>query len=262
MITTFSLSAVDTGVYVGLSSEHTYVLSGDGHVWNCFGRYDGGRLIRTAKGSSKWASLIYGPNERRGDDQAAAGLRVRYDGVCQNAANRILVLTGDNIDARETKGNVLATLMYGKFGLNLDRYVESVKSTGAQLLKTDPGEINDADIQTVLNRINQGLTPDAELDILHVDMKEQFSEPLPDITDAQRTIFRPIYGDYQNDRIAAFNATPKQYGEEIAQNKLLQSLIGPWTKCVERLITALGPEQFKDMLGVDPAAAKGKLPGI
>lgn len=261
----FTLCAIDCGTFGGLPSEHTYIGTSDNQNFNCFGRNSGGRTVRTSTGSSKWASLIYGAYQGCGDDQPAVGLRVRYDGVCQNACNRLLVLTGDAIDARATKGNVLATLMYGVFGFNIDKYVAAVKSAGAQLLQSNPGEIQPSDIQTVLNRIALGQSPDAELDILHADIPEQEGLPaLPPITDAQRAAFRPIYSDYQSERQAAFLATASKvpYGTQIAYKELPLALVQPLEKCVERLIEAVGPAQFASMFGITPDALKAKLAGF
>lgn len=257
----FTLYARPSGSIGAIPLEHTYIVSADGHNWNCFGAGKGSdqsRIVRKVNGSSKWASLIYGPDEGPIDSTPAAGLRVRYDGVCQNAANRILVLAGDDIDARGTQGNAFATLMYGKFGFNIPQYIETVKSTGAKLLTTNPGEITPSDIQAVLDRINRGITPDAELAILHADAEEQLGTSLLDITDAQANAFRPIYGDYQNDRSAAFAtaASKANVGDQIAYGPLKSNLAAPWAKCVDRLVTTIGPDQFKMMFGVEPGAAK------
>src|SRR5690242_4937825 len=153
MTSEFTLYAIECVPFGGLPSEHTYIQTSDGANFNCFGRGGGGRVVRKANGFSKWAALIYGDYQGRGDDQPAAGMRVRFDGVCQTACNRVLVIAGDNVDARESKGNVLAVLLYGKFGFNIEAFIEAVKRTGAQLLQTDPGEIQQSDIDAVLARI-------------------------------------------------------------------------------------------------------------
>lgn len=261
----FTLYARPTPSPGGVPFEHTYVTTKSdtdvSHNFNCFGAgagSDQSRPVLQCTASSKWASLIYGPDEGPIDSTPAAGLRVRYDGVCQNAANRILVLAGDDTDARRTKGNAFAILMYGKFGFNIPQYIQTVQSTGEQLLNTTPGEINPSDIQVVLDRITRGQTPDAELEILHEDAEEQRDINLPDVTDAQRNVFRPIYSDYQTERSAVFVATASKanVGDQIAYGPLKSNLAAPWAKCVDRLVAALGPEQFKMMFGVEPDTAK------
>jgi hypothetical protein len=258
----FSLFASPSDSIRSVPTEHTYVLSSDNHTWNCFGAYSGGRPIRTSNGSSEWAKLLYGPNEANEDQNAlAVGMKVRYHGVCQNAANRILALTNDNIDARGSRGNAFATLMFGKFGFNIQQYKDLIQSTGQQVLQAHPGEISLSDIQNVLARIDAGLTPDAELDILHTDLSFEEHDNLPDITDAQRTAFRPIYDNYQKERAAAFLAVSNKYPlpTEIAFGPLKDSLIGPWLECIGRLIGAVGLDQFQTMFGVTPEIAKQAL---
>jgi hypothetical protein len=260
----FSLYAIGGFQFRGLPSEHTYVTV-PGHNFNCFGRFNGGRFVRKSTGSVTWACSLYGHQNEGGQDAGSpTGLSIRYDGVCHNVANRILALLADDIDARGTEGNVLATLMYGKFGFNLDRYIEAVKSTGAQLLANGSGEVKQSDIDTALSRIAAGQTADAELDILHSDIQEQKNITLPEITDAQRTAFRPIYSDYQTERKAAFMATASNVPctVQIANKELPLSLIQPLEKCVGRLAAALGPDQFKNMFGVTPDEFKGKLGGF
>ena len=260
----FTLYARGCIPFGGLPSEHTYLTTSDGENFNCFGGNSDGRIVRTATGSSKWAKLVYGNTEGLGDDQPAAGLRVRYDGVCQNASSRILVLTGDTVDARQTKGNVLAVLLYGKFGFNIEQFIQTVKTTGAQLLGSDPSEIQQSDVDAVLKRIEFGQTPDAELDILHIDIQEQEGVTLPDITDAQRAAFRPIYAHYQSERKAAFLdvANTVTYGTEIACGAYPNKLIQPLGRCVQRLVEAVGPQGFSDMFGVTPEKLAGAFAGF
>lgn len=264
MKTEFTLYARPTpSPWAQFPMEHTYVVC-DGHNFNCFGAGKGSdqsREVVKGTASSKWASKVYGNFEGCGDDQLAAGLRVRYNGVCQNASNRILVLAGDKIDARCTKGNLLATLMFGKFGFDFDPYFDRVKNTAQELLQTEPDEIGSVEVDNVIKRIEYGLTADAELEIFHADLPEQFDiqQQLPALTDAQREIFRPIYSDYQSDRKRVWDSIPKQYGEDIAGKKYPAGLLEPWGKCVELLATTLSKSDFEQMFGADPERAIGLL---
>lgn len=258
----FALFAIDTGNAVGLEEEHTY-LSVPGHNFNCFGRNAGGRLVRSSTGSAAWACAVYG-RENEGMENAGAptGITIRYNGVCQNLANRILALVTDDIDARGTEGNVLATLMYGKYGFGVDQYVASVKSAGATLFSNGSGEIKQSDVDTAVNRIAAGQTFDAELDILHVDIPEQENiAALPPITAEQRALFRPIYSEYQSERAAVFAqvAETAKTTDQIGLGALPRGLVAPLEKCVESLVAALGVDQFKSMFGVDPVVLKGKF---
>lgn len=262
MKTTFTLYAEGCQAFGGVPSDHCFVGTDDGHDFNCFGRgtesVSGARPICKGTGSSKWAALFYGTEGGPYDAYTAAGLHVRYDGVCHTAANRVLVLTGDNVDARTAEGNALAILMFGKFGFNLQPYIDSVTSTAQQMLRDSPGEIQPEDLQTVLNRIAYGQTAEAELDILHADVQEQLKKTLPDVTGVLRETFCAIYGDYQRDRSASFLEVAKTVpvGEQIALNKLPKALAAPWTSFVERLSKEVGADQFKNILGIDPEFAK------
>jgi hypothetical protein len=253
------LYAIDTGTFINIPAEHTYLLSPN-HIFNCFGRYEKGRCVRIARLSEKWASLVYGPDEKAQDCGTAAGLMIRYDGMCQNASNRILALADEDVDARGTNFNAVTTIMYGKYGFNVPQFEQRVKSTAEQLL--DSNEITAAELEMVLKRIEYGQTPDAELDILHDDIKDQFKEQLPDITDEQRGICRPIYSEYQKQRQDIFTRLATNRGEEIGWIKLPNALREPWGKCVDRLAEALGEAGFENVLGVKPETAKGKLSGV
>lgn len=255
------LYAINTGKFLGINADHTYVLTPN-HNFNCFGRFAGGREIRTAHLSEKWASLVYGTDEGAQDSGTAACLMIRYDGMCQNASNRILALADEDADARGTDFNAVTTIMYGKYGFNVPQFIERVKSTAEQLLTTDPGEISQTEVDIVLKRIAYGQSADGELDILHEDIKDQFNEPLPDITEEQRAICRPIYSDYQKERQDVFTKVATTQGEQIGWNKLPMALCEPWAKCVDRLFAALGEVGFENVLGVKPETAKGKLGGL
>jgi len=262
----FTLYTRPTNVGLPIKTSHVFVVSSDGHNWNCFGHGspdlgdNQSQPILKVGASSKWATAIYGLTSE-GDQGAkpAAGMRLNFDGVCHTAANRVLVLAGDNIDTRKTDGDALAILMYGKFGFNLDQYIPLVESTGNALLQSDPNEITKEDISTVLNRINQRLTATCELDILHLDAQEQINtiHPgtiLPDITAAQRTAFCPIYTEYQNERAAVFKTTAASVppGTQIAFGALRTNLAAPWRKCSASLVAAIGLDGFQGIFGVTP----------
>ncbi|GAA0126311.1 hypothetical protein UT300019_22140 [Clostridium sp. CTA-19] len=95
----------------GTGLEHTYVSSSDGKVWRCFGRNSGGRMIANHIGSSKQADIMSKPSETN-----ETGIRYGIDGVCHQAANRILYFTSEVVD--KAGGYSASRAMYGIYGTN------------------------------------------------------------------------------------------------------------------------------------------------
>ena len=71
----------------GLSWDHTYVRSSDGHRWRCWGREAGGRPICSGRGDSAMADFLSRPDSQ-------AGIIYGITGVCHQTANRILYPSG------------------------------------------------------------------------------------------------------------------------------------------------------------------------
>jgi hypothetical protein len=94
---------------LGGVADHTYVECGTGaKAWGCFGRKAGGHEIRRAPGSTIRADAIAGSDEH-------AGITCYLlNGVCHQAANRILDPAG--INASGARGYGLSTAVYGPFG--------------------------------------------------------------------------------------------------------------------------------------------------
>ncbi|WP_460415294.1 hypothetical protein [Pseudomonas sp. microsymbiont 2] len=91
------------------AADHTYVECGTGgKAWGCWGGKTGGTAFNQGSGSTRRADMIAGPDGR-------AGIR-RYliDGVCHQAANRIL--TAANILVSGARGYALSVSIYGTYG--------------------------------------------------------------------------------------------------------------------------------------------------
>jgi hypothetical protein len=71
-------------------AEHTYVESSHGHVWPCFGRSAGGRQVCAGAGNTAQADCLSQPNSE-------AGIVYGGTGVCHQAANRILLPSGQTV---------------------------------------------------------------------------------------------------------------------------------------------------------------------
>ncbi len=247
----FSTYAIPT-VYPGMVSsktDHVFVCSGDGtHNWNCFGRgcelinkSEELRELENASGSinSEWASLIYGSSfEGKTDGSPAAGIKERFNGVCHNAANRILVLAGDEVDVRAAFGSAFVTLVYGKFGYDIDAYVENVSNTAKTL------KITDDEIEAVVKRITRGKSPEDEFDILKNDLDEHFGMHLSSLSDEERSKFDRIYGKFQGERVAAYTAEPQTGDCQEFQERFKKHLEPHLETCLRDLNALLGPDLF------------------
>lgn len=90
-------------------ADHTYVECDTGaRGWGCFGRKQGGTELRRAPGSTLRAAAIAGVDEH-------AGLSCYLiNGVCHQAANRILSPAGITVDG--ARGYGLSNTLFGHFG--------------------------------------------------------------------------------------------------------------------------------------------------
>ncbi len=91
------------------AADHTYVECGTGgKAWGCWGGKTGGTAFNSGTGSTKRADCIAQPNERAGIT------RYLIDGVCHQAANRILVPAGILVTA--ARGYSISSAIFGTYG--------------------------------------------------------------------------------------------------------------------------------------------------
>lgn len=90
-------------------ADHTYVeCQGGGKAWGCWGGKTGGRALAQGPGSTKRADCIARPDER-------AGITCYLvNGVCHQAANRILVTAG--LTVRGARGYSISRALFGIYG--------------------------------------------------------------------------------------------------------------------------------------------------
>lgn len=193
---------------LGIQLDHVFVTSSLQNNWNCFG---GGieeacreHEIASSQGYAEWARLVYGAKfegkfGRKPNAYPAAGLTELYNGVCQNAANRILAFTVDNIDVRKAHANALVTLLYGKYGFDIDAFVETVKATASSL------GVSEEVLGTTLARLSQGQSAEAELDILKSVYVRKSGRPFPEIPADKWSHMVEIQSAFQLRRTAEFN---------------------------------------------------------
>jgi len=91
------------------AADHTYVeCGGGGKAWACWGGKAGGTAFNSGAGSTLRADRIAEPNERAGVTCYLV------NGVCHQAANRILIPAG--IQVNGARGYVLSLSIYGAYG--------------------------------------------------------------------------------------------------------------------------------------------------
>ena len=92
-------------------ADHTYVECGTGaRGWHCKGGKSGGAMLSQATGSTAMADMLAMP-----DEFADVGTYL-VDGVCHQAANRILLATDQAIAVRDARGYRVSEAVYGAYG--------------------------------------------------------------------------------------------------------------------------------------------------
>ncbi|MGH6895706.1 MAG: hypothetical protein ACREJ5_04060 [Geminicoccaceae bacterium] len=95
--------------------DHTYVTSSHGHVWDCLGGSNGGRLLDSGSGDAAIADCVSHPR-RGGIPPVYAGLAYGVRGVCHQMANRIARTAGVDV-AGAYLYNSWSLRVYGVYGL-------------------------------------------------------------------------------------------------------------------------------------------------
>lgn len=100
-------------------TDHVYVKSSHGHVWNCRGRSTGGRIICSGQGNTDQADCL-------AQSKSEAGILYAVTGVCHQMANRILYPSGQTVSkARGYNGSLFIWGTYGKDPQTMRRYSPS-----------------------------------------------------------------------------------------------------------------------------------------
>jgi hypothetical protein len=99
---------------IGQLADHTYVKCGTGKMtWKCWGRNDGGANIAAGTASTIQANDIAVQNNTVSNE--SAGLQCYLiNGVCHQAANRILIHAGVTI--KKAKGYWISSALFGTYG--------------------------------------------------------------------------------------------------------------------------------------------------
>lgn len=117
-ITVDTLSAHTIPTIINAGWDHVYVISDAGHKWGCFGRDNGGTALCWGSGDAAFANCLSTP---QGQSPVGvpiyAGITYAVDGVCHQAANRILYPVGSGgLIVAQAKGYGLSAFLYGTYG--------------------------------------------------------------------------------------------------------------------------------------------------
>lgn len=109
--------------------DHVYANSDDGKSWCCFGGDSGGQSICSGLGDSAFADCLSQPMYHETSASIAvsrfAGVLYGVDGVCHQAANRVLCPSG--ILVTQARGYGFSTLAYGTYGNHRSSWPELQK---------------------------------------------------------------------------------------------------------------------------------------
>ncbi|HVM60190.1 MAG TPA: hypothetical protein VMV72_04920 [Verrucomicrobiae bacterium] len=257
-LTAYAIVSPNYGGYQ-IQLDHTFVVSDSQDDWRCWGRghetvNNGARPIASGTALAEWARLIYGsdPSQPTGQPQPErpSGLLQCVEGVCQNAANRLLVLTGGDVSA--ANGNIFVILVYGKYGYHLQDFVNNVTQSANSINQQQPGAIPQDQLQAVLNRIGD---PTAELETLET----HFQGALPDtLSDAQNQQLLGVYRSFQTQREAIFEQWwPRNTTMDATsfQKAYTQALIPLFVSSLKQCATILGPDDYNALFKVAPEVA-------
>lgn len=261
-----SLSQYDCSALRGVKLDHVWVCSEKSlHNWNCYGRgmegngFPGSRQIGIASGNADWMAAVYGVEAEGKGGRAngglpAAGVVELLGGVCQNAANRILAMTAENIDVSKANANEIVVLSFGKYGAGVNAFVDQLKKTAEVLNMRRPGSVSDQDLARVLANVEKGCAATSEIDALIDDLPAHVREGLIEgSTEVERHAFVVEYAEYQKRREAKFDEIMKMN----LPNHDARGVMGEFLKCeltalFERLRACMGKDRYLAILRVLP----------
>jgi hypothetical protein len=232
----------------GLTFEHTFVTGNPAYDWNCFG---GGREqvsdpktreICRVKGNAAWVEKVYGPTR----PSHPMGLTERVDCVCHSVANRILAMANADQDVAAAKGDLVAVMMYGKYGFQLDSFISQCVTAAGALNQQQAGCVSQPDIDALAARIKNEEEDEAET------LKRQFTETLtnrPSFTPDEAQKIMASYESFHDKRQEIFTKQFKQDAANDFQGQFASELKGALIECLASLSIALGADRFSAIFG-------------
>ena len=258
----------DCNALKGFRLDHTWLSTESGpHNWNCYGRgrsnnHDAdARRIGVAHGNVAWMAAVYGPNAEgrpgRGDnDPAAAGVVELLHGVCQNAANRMLAMTEENLDVSKAAGNELVVLAFGKYGFGVERFIECLNATAIELNEKVPGSVTEEELRRTMANIKAGSTVDAEFHALTDDLPKIRAAFVESATDRQRIEFAKKYAAFQSRRAEKFADIEKiRLPNHDARGQMASFFKVELSSLLESIRGILGEDVYAQVVSVVPGGA-------
>ncbi len=144
--------------------DHTFVSTGDGRSWSCFGRgledEPDAPVISQGEGDRLWAAAIAGADQ-------SAGIDFGFNGICHHCANRILIPAA--VDVAAAPGNELATPIFGKYGLGANELALRLKEAAFDANREAPGSVSESQVVDAVARVTRG--KDSDLEIIASDIE-------------------------------------------------------------------------------------------
>lgn len=265
-------------------ADHTYVetICSDGNKkgWGCWGGKTNGKFVLSGAGSSIRANMI------AGDDEKAGITCYLYNGVCHQAANRVLLPANRLIDRKKVRGYSLSEGLFGPYGRVRSKYFcyapferhagvtgdlekcepvppeVSDESMDAQVQSTEPDEREAAYIEGVLKMYADAasiFTTEAAEDADQKSQAETFHTSLF-LYMAEHNLGSPLDKTLSNNLIQAREPIEKaraereeSYANEEMRAEEFVSAFNDMTRTFQdAMANVMNPEQYTTLFNLEP----------
>lgn len=255
---------VSTGYLRGVEVDHVFLVSEQGHNWNCFGGgkeelenpaiKDQVRCIGETSGNIEWMARAYvGEGNYAG---SAANVFNLFSGVCQSAANRILAMGDGDVSVNKAKMNELAVLLFGKYGFDVDAFVLKIERIAGEMNARSPGSVSSEELKKVKDKFARGKTVEAEMELLTDDAPQTLARIREKCTEGQITAFLREYSAIQAKREDEFMRIEKSsIGRSDVRKRLLDSISVDAVGLLTKVSFLIGDIPFRELFKCTPQQA-------
>jgi hypothetical protein len=220
--------------------DHTAVGADDGTEWPCFGRSasqePSATVVCEGFGEFLWANAIAGPDGH-------SGIEFGFTGICHHCSNRILIPARAHVG--EAPGNEIATPLFGKYGLDVDKLVLRIKDAAFSANSTVANAVTDQQVTEAIELVTGGLTD--EWEIVDRDIDVFIRSKLPDLSDDVYHTIREQYLSLYYRRVSLYRSL--RLGR-IAKDRYLAKMRGHFIQTLEDIQDLVGPIAFQQLLHV------------